>query len=272
MYSAKLLSGLNLQSLPAKFVRLSEKLLEDQLIGMPSFANCIISAIDKKTNVREVSYFVPLGVLFDKEKMPLLFQPYYEFELLFFTAHSWNIPIYDLINADILHLTDQNQVTNSIRIIIKELDFVRSYSKEITNAALNAINFLIFRELEVSQPDILIQFRNLLSDNRLLTTLKYIHANIFDDLEFESVATELGVCNGYLGQYFKRVMGIPLLNYASQCKVRIGLELLISSDLPINVISDKIGFIDQSYFNRKFKQSFHLNPRHYRSQYYKLRA
>ena len=68
---------------------------------------------------------------------------------------------------------------------------------------------------------------------------------------------------------FKRQTGVTPNVYITQRKVEQAELALITSDQPIKVIAQMLGYSDYSYFNRVFKQRAGVTPQQYRSQHNK---
>ena len=67
-------------------------------------------------------------------------------------------------------------------------------------------------------------------------------------------------------KFFKQNMHTTFTNYLNDYRLTIAGRLLLTTDDNILLISEKTGFNNLSYFNRLFKQQFHMTPREYRSK------
>jgi AraC-type DNA-binding domain-containing proteins len=62
----------------------------------------------------------------------------------------------------------------------------------------------------------------------------------------------------------KMYLNMTCTEYLNQYRLARALEALETTDLPVTTIALENGFNTVSYFNRQFKDKFHLTPREYR--------
>ena len=67
-------------------------------------------------------------------------------------------------------------------------------------------------------------------------------------------------------KFFKRATGMSFVTYVIHARLARAYELLLSrEDFSIAEVASTVGFSDQSYFDRKFKDAFHQTPREVKS-------
>ncbi|MGL4972970.1 MAG: helix-turn-helix domain-containing protein, partial [Culicoidibacterales bacterium] len=64
----------------------------------------------------------------------------------------------------------------------------------------------------------------------------------------------------YLGQIFKEEVGISFNFYINKMRMEKAQDLLLNSNWKINQIAQHVGFQDNSYFYRKFKNYYGYCP------------
>jgi AraC-like DNA-binding protein len=64
---------------------------------------------------------------------------------------------------------------------------------------------------------------------------------------------------------FKQVAGMTLVSYLHHVRLSNAARLLRETSLSIAEIASRVGFADQSYFDRRFKKSFGQSPKQFRS-------
>ena len=69
----------------------------------------------------------------------------------------------------------------------------------------------------------------------------------------------------WLRKLFKQQVGVSLNKYLTNLRINKA-KALMCSDLQIGDIAEMVGFQDQLYFSRVFKQSTGLSPREYKNQ------
>ena len=68
----------------------------------------------------------------------------------------------------------------------------------------------------------------------------------------------------YLGQLFKNETGEMFTNYLNQVRIEKARELLLKTNLKINEITEKVGYLNQSHFFRNFKKLTGVSPAEYK--------
>lgn len=79
-------------------------------------------------------------------------------------------------------------------------------------------------------------------------------------------ANELNICTGHLNDLSKSILGASTKKYISERIITEAKKLLILSDLPVSEIALKLGFIDTSYFIRRFKSETGKTPYSFRKE------
>lgn len=93
-----------------------------------------------------------------------------------------------------------------------------------------------------------------------------IQKNYQQDLKLKKVATDLHINAMYLGQVFKKETGKSFSHYLNEYRIDLAKELLIQSNEPISDIAYHVGYQNQGYFYKIFKQHINYSPREYREQ------
>lgn len=78
-----------------------------------------------------------------------------------------------------------------------------------------------------------------------------------------SVADAAAICAMSESQFmkaFKKSTNTTFIHHVTQIRLNQALQLLRQGDLPISEIAARVGFSDQSYFDRRFKERFHETP------------
>jgi len=94
---------------------------------------------------------------------------------------------------------------------------------------------------------------------------EYIDANVFNpDLSLTAVADHFGVSSKLVGTACRNTFGKTFLQYVRECQIRRAAELLQTTDLPLEEISEQCGFTNLLTFRRNFKAMMNINPSDYR--------
>ena len=87
------------------------------------------------------------------------------------------------------------------------------------------------------------------------------------NLGLTEIASDFLISPSYLSRNFKKICGISLTGYITQCRLEFGCQLLESTNLSVAEISEKIGYQDLFYFSKKFKEAYGISPSHYRAKF-----
>lgn len=75
-----------------------------------------------------------------------------------------------------------------------------------------------------------------------------------------------GMSSAAFMKLFKQVAGMTFVAYTTRVRLTRALPLLRETDLSIAEVSGRVGFSEQSYFDRRFKQQFGITPLQCRKQ------
>lgn len=94
--------------------------------------------------------------------------------------------------------------------------------------------------------------------------LSLLNENIYNRLKIEDLAQELNYSKSSLFKVFKKQTGMTISAYFAMLKINKAKDLLISTDLSVTEISEKLSFDTQSYFTKSFKKATGSSPLHFR--------
>ncbi len=90
--------------------------------------------------------------------------------------------------------------------------------------------------------------------------LQYIRSNIESDIRRTEIAEAVHLNPNYVSRLFKNKMGKSLKEYIMEEKMQLGKELVRNTNLPISVITMKVGYNNFSYFAQVYKKINGLSP------------
>jgi len=94
--------------------------------------------------------------------------------------------------------------------------------------------------------------------------IQYIDRNIQSDLTLESVAHATFLSASYISQLLKQKTGLAFVGWLTMKRMEKAQELLLMTDNRISQIAKEVGFLDEGYFTRRFRQKFNISPTEYR--------
>lgn len=103
-------------------------------------------------------------------------------------------------------------------------------------------------------------------DERLEKVLRFIHDNVYDDIDVDDLAEVACITKPYLIRLFRTELGISPLQYINRKKIERSQLLLLTEELSVKEIAYTLGFNDHSYFIRLFRKKVGLTPQEYRER------
>ncbi len=83
-------------------------------------------------------------------------------------------------------------------------------------------------------------------------------------LSLDALSDECGVSPSYLSRYFKQRMDCTPMAYVENARMEIAKRYLVTTDLSLDEVLERSGYIDKSNFIRKFKKREGMTPMSYR--------
>ncbi|MBP1991076.1 helix-turn-helix transcriptional regulator [Paenibacillus eucommiae] len=93
---------------------------------------------------------------------------------------------------------------------------------------------------------------------------EFIHAHYNEDISLEMMAEKANMSANYFSKYFKDKTGMNFSDYLSELRIQKAKEMLIHSDLRIQEISEKVGYLNTNSFIRMFKKITGTPPGEYK--------
>lgn len=99
---------------------------------------------------------------------------------------------------------------------------------------------------------------------------EYIEMHATEKISIQNLAESVGYTDYYLSRKFKTETGISINEYIKQQKIREAKNLLVTTQMVIQDISDSLNFCSRSYFTDTFKKTVGISPAEYRTKYQKM--
>lgn len=149
---------------------------------------------------------------------------------------------------------------------------VLSERRSISDMKAQAIN-QINQATVISQiiTTIMTVFKQTISDQQhfsdnVMAICRIVERRYREPLSLSIVADELHLNAVYLGQLFKQDTGRSFSQYLNDYRINVAVEMLRNPSLDVNYIAAEVGYQNQSYFYRIFKQQTGLTPLEYRER------
>ena len=98
-------------------------------------------------------------------------------------------------------------------------------------------------------------------------TLSYIAQHLDERITVSELAAQLKISPGHLSHVFKEATGQTLITAINRMKLNRMQELMTTQSLPLRQAAASVGWEDESYASRLFKQHYGLSPTQYLHTY-----
>lgn len=158
--------------------------------------------------------------------------------------------------------------------IVKPIDLQQLYStitklhdalveEEKINVRLTAVSFVADAEDGIRKIEEEYSIKAL-----IIKAQQYVDKNYASsDLRIKEVAEEVGLSTNYFSTMFTRYSGDTFSNYLIDKRMKRAKQLMISTDMKIYEIAEKVGYGNASYFSAAFKKYAGISVSQYRKQY-----
>ena len=112
-----------------------------------------------------------------------------------------------------------------------------------------------------------IEIQNRRLSDVIQRAIAFIEENLSASLTVKTVADNTFISSANLSHKFKAEMGISVSQYIDGMVMYQAEQLLINTEWPLSKISTELGFYDQFYFSRRFKEKHTISPLKYRKSH-----
>ena len=94
--------------------------------------------------------------------------------------------------------------------------------------------------------------------------LQYINIHYSENLYLDKMAEIFNTTPKYFSNYFKKAFGVNFLEHLNKIRISNAKELLKNSEIPVNEIGERVGYLNPSTFTSTFKKYSGITPSEYR--------
>lgn len=99
---------------------------------------------------------------------------------------------------------------------------------------------------------------------RLRPIITYIAEHYKEKIYIETMSEMITVSPDYFTKMFKDSIGRTPIDYINGLRINRAMQMLATTDISVNDISDELGFSNSNYFHKIFKQYMDTSPAAYR--------
>ncbi|GLX67233.1 response regulator transcription factor [Paenibacillus glycanilyticus] len=93
---------------------------------------------------------------------------------------------------------------------------------------------------------------------------RYLEEHYAEDIDLNKAASLVFMSPAYFSSLFKKTTGVSFIHYLQKIRVEESKKLLVNEHLKIYEVAEKVGFTDEKYFFRVFKNTTGLTPNEFR--------
>ena len=108
-------------------------------------------------------------------------------------------------------------------------------------------------------------FRTSVSRN-LGTILQFIDCSYSSDVSLTALSQKFGFSRSYIARLFRNELKMTSSDYVNRVRVGAACDRLANSDMRISEISEAVGFTEQYYFSRIFRQLCGMTPTEFKKK------
>jgi AraC-like DNA-binding protein len=102
--------------------------------------------------------------------------------------------------------------------------------------------------------------------NALSGVIRYVRENLAQRITLSDAAVAAHLSPNYLAHLVKKETGKTFTDLVTERRMEKARELLAHTSMRVSEVAEAVGFNDEAYFARRFRQCFEIAPRDYRSK------
>ena len=197
----------------------------------------------------------------------------YQFQPEFISGKAGNLfdqeyvkPVIERRDQDLLFLSAKNAMTRGITDTLSMIrhEYASSgFGNEFQiKHQIDIIYLMVYETVLSSQRQDHVV--NDILESRMQKMISYIQKNYPNPIRLSDIAASAMVSERECFRCFQSMLGITPTKFLQHYRVRMAARRLLETDESIQIISEKTGFSDISYFGRVFRELMHVTPSQFR--------
>jgi AraC-like DNA-binding protein len=121
--------------------------------------------------------------------------------------------------------------------------------------------FIFLKQMFLDYAQRTARCRSYLSDSQLVNKItKVVQAHLYEKITPARISEQLKMNCSYLSRHFKQETGKTITEFINEVKIKEGIRLLETTQMPLIQISGQLGFSSQNYFHTVFKKITGITP------------
>ncbi len=155
---------------------------------------------------------------------------------------------------------DFKKVFHAIELLEYENGNDLEYKEQIVKKLLEYLLLVLMRKNKaVEEP-------NEAGISSIQIAQSFVKMHFREDISASTVASTLGYSVGYFSTFFRKVVGVPFVQYLSNMRLEYAKKLLEIEKYTVNEICAMSGFGSYSNFLKAFKKKYGVLPKEYKKQ------
>ena len=94
--------------------------------------------------------------------------------------------------------------------------------------------------------------------------MNYIREHMDREITLEELLRLTGMSKSHFSKHFKKITGKTFVTYLNDMRIESAKKYLVETRQPIYWIASQVGYMDEHYFRRIFRERTGENPKQYR--------
>jgi len=99
-----------------------------------------------------------------------------------------------------------------------------------------------------------------------MTAVRIVQEELNESVFAVDVAKRVNMSRSYFNQCFKEIVGRPFNDFVQHVRIEKAKEYLLRTNRPVQWIAEQIGYADEKYFSRLFREQTGNTPSEFRRQ------
>ena len=174
--------------------------------------------------------------------------------------------LFDQLRGPVVEDLSQNETMRSLfSLMLGEISQSTIGTRALIEALMKQCLILMLRHhllrLSVSSP-----FFALLEDHLLARAIVGVLEHPSAPHTVDSLAATAGLSRSVFAERFSHAFQQTPIEFVQRVRLRLGAQMLQTTDLPVKVIATCVGYASRSYFTRAFRNIYGIDPKSFRAR------